>query len=272
MDWIILLVAATVGSLLSLVGGLYLIYGKRGVHKLQRLAVPLAAGALLAAAFLDLLPEAIVQTNTETALLVSLVGLLGFFVLERSLGWFHHHHDDGEKHSHNRQTVWLIVIGDTLHNFVDGLAIGAAFLISPATGVVAAIAVATHEIPQELGDFGLMLSKGMAKKKVLLVNLFSALATVIGAVLVFGLGDQLPFSESYLLAVAAGFFIYIAASDIIPSIHSEPKRHVANIQTIVLIFGVVFVGITSHIAHSFLPHDQHEASSQIDEHETEHTH
>ncbi len=254
-DWLLLIIAATAGSVISLIGGLYLLYGKKGTKILQKLAVPFAAGALLAAAFLDLLPEAMDSHDHEGVLLAALGGFLAFFVLERSLSWFHHHHETStDSHTHTNRNVWLIVIGDTLHNFIDGLAIGAAFLISPATGVVATIAIAAHEIPQELGDFGLMLSKGMAKRKVLLVNLVSALVTVIGAVLVFGLGDSLPISESTLLALTAGFFIYIAAADIIPTIHAERRRKLANLQTAVLIFGVIFVGVTSNYAHSFIDH------------------
>lgn len=266
-DWILLLVAATAGSLISLIGGVYLLYGKWAATKLQRIAVPFAAGALLAAAFLDVLPEALEAGETKAVLTTVLAGFLFFFVLERSLSWFHHHHEESEKHNHSERNVWLIVVGDTLHNFLDGLAIGAAFLISPATGIVTTIAIAAHEIPQELGDFGLMLAKGMTKFRVLMVNVISALATVVGAVLVFGAGDSLAIPEWALLAITAGFFIYIAASDIIPTLHAEPKRRTANIQAAVLVIGVIFVGVTSQFAHSFLPHDEHSVETGEDRHE-----
>lgn len=251
-DWLILLIAATAGSLLSLVGGLYLVYGRTGVKKLQKAAVPFAAGALLAAAFLDLLPEALSDHQHHQTLTIVLVGFLFFFVLEHSISWFHHHHDENEKHNHTDRNVWLIVIGDVLHNFIDGMAIGASFLISPATGIITTVAIAAHEIPQEIGDFGLMLSKGMRRRKVLYVNAISAMATVVGAVVIFGFGEQLHIPESTLLALTAGFFIYIAASDIIPGIHAEKKRRIANYQTIILIFGVIFVGVTSSYVHSFI--------------------
>lgn len=251
--WPLVLIAATAGSVLSLAGGVYLLATRKAGDKLQKLAVPFAAGALLAAAFLDLLPEAI-EHDSKQALTVTLVGLLFFFVLERGLSWFHHHHEDDQAHSHTSRNVWLIVIGDTIHNFLDGLAIGAAFLLSPATGIIATVAIAAHEIPQEIGDFALMLSKGMTAKRVLLVNFVSALATVVGAAMVYGLGDGLPIPEASLLAITAGFFVYIATSDIIPSIHAQQKRRLANIQTIILIIGVIFVGVTSQFAHSFLPH------------------
>lgn len=265
-DWLILLAAVLAGSLVSLIGGIYLLYGKAGAKKLQRVAVPFAAGALLAAAFLDLLPEAIEHGSADTVLTLTLVGLVVFFVLERSLSWFHHHHDD-EGHGAGRRNTSLIVIGDTLHNFIDGLAIGAAFLVDPAVGLVTTAAIAAHEIPQEIGDFGLLLSKGMAKRKVLLVNLLSAAATVIGAALIFGLGGELGVSESALLALTAGFFIYIAASDIIPTIHAEPQRRWANIQTIVLVVGIVVVGAAAQAAHKFVPHE-----SEVHAHEEESDH
>jgi len=267
-DWIILIAAATIGSIISLIGGLYLLYGKWGVRKMQRVAVPFAAGALLAAAFFDLLPEAFEAGEARDVLTVTLVGFLVFFILERSLSWFHHHHEEEDGHTHERRNSSLIVIGDTLHNFIDGLAIGASFLVSPATGIITTIAIAAHEIPQEIGDFGLLLSKGMKRRQVVIVNVVSALATVVGAALVFGAGDALPISQPTLLAATAGFFLYIAASDIIPTIHAEPKRFVANVQTIVLIGGVVFVAITTQFAHSFLPHEAH----TDDHHETEHMH
>ena len=269
-DWLLLLVVVVAGGLASLAGGLYLIYGKKGRGQLQKAAVPFAAGALLAAAFLDLLPEAAELDEPRVVMSAALIGFVGFFVLERSLNWFHHHHDD-EKHG-RRQTTSLIVIGDTLHNFIDGLAIGAAFVVSPGVGIVAAIAIAAHEIPQEIGDFGLMLAKGMKRQRVVLVNIMSALATVIGATIIYWLGDSHYLNEGILLAVTAGFFIYIAASDIIPTIHAE-KRRVANIQTAILLFGVVFVGITSSIAHGLL-HDDHrhdETSESREHHDDEHT-
>ncbi len=265
-NWLMLLIAATAGSLISLLGGMYLLYGKKGVRTLQRVAVPFAAGALLAAAFLDLLPEALEGGETKQVLVYTLVGLVLFFVLERSLSWFHHHHDDGEQHGAGRRNTSLIIIGDTIHNFIDGLAIGASFLVDPAVGFVTTLAIAAHEIPQEIGDFGLLLSKGMPKRKVLIVNLVSAMATVVGAVLVFGFGGELGISESLLLAITAGFFVYIAASDIIPTIHAEPKRQWANIQSAVLIFGIVVVGIAATSAHALIPHPEDSHSHEHDEH------
>lgn len=272
-EWILLLIAAVFGSIISLAGGVYLLYGKWGVEKLQRVSVPFAAGALLAAAFVDLLPEAMEGSDTHRISLIVLVSFLVFFLLERTLNWFHHHHEHEHTAPGSRRNASLIVVGDTLHNFIDGLAIGASFLVSPATGIVTTIAIAAHEIPQEIGDFGLLLAKGMRRRNVLLINLLSALATIVAAVLVYGLGGELPVSEPILLAITAGFFIYIAASDIIPAIHAQPKRREANIQAAVLLIGVVFVAVTTTLAHQYIGGHSHEHDTPVGPHqEPDHGH
>jgi zinc and cadmium transporter len=272
--WILLVAVTSVGSIISLIGGLYLVYGKVGVRSLRRAAVPFAAGALLAASFLDLLPEAFHQSDdAEAIFLASLIGLVGFFVLERGLSWFHHHHEHVDDSGVERRNASLIIIGDTLHNFIDGIAIGAAFLVNPVAGIVAAVAVAAHEIPQEVGDFALLLSKGMSKSKVVLVNIASAVATLIGAVLAYGLGGNIGIDESVLLAFIAGCFIYIAASDIIPSIHAEPKRKTANLQTIILLLGIFVMAVVADIAHGYVEADAiNHGSSDSHSHDSHSTH
>lgn len=269
MDVLVVILAALAGSLFSLIGGLYLIYGGDKAHVIKQLAVPFAAGALLSAAFIDLLPEALHDGNADRMLIWTLVGILLFFVLERGLRWFHHHHEHGNDSGTNKS---LIIIGDMIHNFIDGLAIGAAFLVNPATGVVATIAVAAHEIPQELGDFGLLLSKGMRRKSVLLINIFSSMMTVIAAVMIFTLGNQIQLPVNGLLALTAGFFIYIAVSDIIPTIHAEKDSRQANIQTLVLLMGVVLVASLTTYVHGFIDADQHatESSEHSEEHHEDH--
>lgn len=249
MDVLLVALAALGGSIFSLIGGLYLIYGGKNADKMLRYAVPFAAGSLLAAAFLDVLPEAAEADESESVFLWVLIGIVFFFVLERGLRWFHHHHSHEDQSNANRP---LIVIGDTLHNLLDGLALGAAFLVSPATGIIATIAVAAHEIPQEIGDFALLLKKGMRKRNVLLVNLASAVVTVIAAVTVFVIGSSLSLPLSVLLAATAGFFIYIATSDIIPSIHAETHSRTANRQTVALLAGIVVVGVVTHYLHQFI--------------------
>jgi zinc and cadmium transporter len=252
-----------IGGLFSLIGGALFLSRKGAAEKLATYATPFAAGALLAAVFLDLLKEGIEEANADTVLMSALIGILIFFFAERFLHWFHHHHQHKDKgHDPARS---LIVVGDTVHNALDGIAIAAAFLISVPTGIVTTIAVAAHEIPQEIGDFGLLLKKGMSRRQVLLVNIFSALATTVFAVLTFALGsdDKLPIGV--LLGVSAGFLLYIAMSDVIPELHeSNRSKRFLSLQPLLLLLGVVVVGLTISLAHYFveLPHDSTEGTSQ----------
>jgi len=272
-DWFLVILASIGGSVFSLVGGFLLLSKKLSVSRVQRVAIPFAAGALLAAAFIELLPEAVEESGALRASATILVGFVLFFTLERFLGWFHHHHahPDAHPHAHKEKTTRsLIVLGDTLHNAIDGLAIGAAFLVDPAIGVITAIAIAAHEIPQEIGDFGVLLSLGMRRRNVLLVNVASALITVVAAVLVYGFGGAASGLEPVLLALTAGMFIYIAASDLIPTIHNETSSRIANLQTLIFIAGLALVSATIVTAHTFLPEEAHShETSETAEHQDE---
>lgn len=242
-----------IGGVFSLIGGFLLLSSKKRAKALATYATPFAAGALLAAAFLDLLSEAAHQGDTERALLAALVGILLFFLLERFLRWFHHHHQhDPPKKDPN---VSLIVIGDSVHNFIDGIAIAAGFLVDVPTGIVVTLAVAAHEIPQEIGDFGLLLHKGMSRRNVILVNVFSAVATTLAAVVFFQLGHGTELALDVVLGLVAGFFIYIAASDIIPSIHKNEDKIIAGVQTALLIGGVLIVSLTTQALHTYIDQD-----------------
>ncbi len=240
-----------VGGLFSLLGGILLLRQARTAEILAKYATPFAAGALLASVFLDLLKEGLDKSSAETVLMSALGGIVIFFFLERFVGWFHHHHqhEDIAKHP----GVSLIVIGDTMHNALDGVAIAASFLVSIPTGIITTVAVAAHEIPQEIGDFGLLLAKGMERRKVLLVNISSALATTLLAVITFALGsaDKLP--VGVLLGLSAGFLLYIAMSDIIPSIHeTTSKSRFFTLQPFMVIIGLVMVGFSINLAHSYI--------------------
>jgi len=242
------IVFSLVGGVLSLIGGVLLISNRKTADGMAKYATPFAAGVLLAAAFTDLIPEALEKTDTEAILITVLAGILGFFILERFLRFFHHHHEHkGAKKTPNS----LVIIGDTLHNSLDGIAIGAAFLISTPTGIIAAIAVALHEIPQEIGDFGLLLRNGMPRVRVILVNVVSALATTVAAVITFSLGTDESAVIPFLLALTAGFFIYVATSDIIPEIHESVKSRL-DIRPWLLIAGALFIIWLSPIADSFV--------------------
>ena len=268
-DYLDVIFWSLVGGLFSIIGGALLLVNKGIAIKLSNLLLPFAAGALLGAAFLDLLPEALELGAEGSAFRWVVAGIITFFLLEHYLHWFHHHHEhNGEKQL--KPTAPLIIIGDTLHNAIDGIAIGAAFTISPATGIVTAIAVAAHEIPQEVGDFGVLLKTGMARIRVLGWNMLSALATLITAVYTFYLGSQESLPLGAILGLAAGFFIYIATSDIIPSIHEEAKGKFAKIPALFIIIGVLVVGVVADQAHERLEgantHRQDNSSIQVESH------
>ncbi len=238
-----------VGGVFSLIGGILLLSRKKTAELLAAYATPFAAGALLAAVFLDLLHEGVEKTEPNTVLTAALIGVLIFFLFERFLRWFHHHH----QHGGPDPTTNLIIIGDTLHNALDGVAIAAAFLVSVPTGIITTIAVAAHEIPQEIGDFGLLLAKGMRKSRVLLANVMSALATTILAVITFAIGSEEGLPLGWLIGLSAGFLLYIATSDIIPEIHEKTKeKKLFDLQPLLLVLGVIVVTISIRLAHRFI--------------------
>lgn len=277
-EYAVLIFFALVGGLLSLIGGIILLSRKSIINSVVKYATPFAAGALLAAVFLDLLPEGIEESSANIVLMSALAGILIFFIAERFLRWFHHHHEDDKDHTD--PSVSLIIAGDTVHNALDGVAIAAAFLVSVPTGIVTTFAVAAHEIPQEIGDFGLLLSKGLKRKKVLIINVASSLATVAAAVITYALGsdDKLPIG--LLLGMSAGFLLYIALSDIIPTIHAKTDASkLIQVQTILLLLGVMAVGLAVQLAHQYVDagheNSQSESAGYADEHSaetTEHDH
>lgn len=256
------LLFSALGGLVSLLGAAVLLSRQKLANKLARYATPFAAGALLAAVFLDLLKDGIEQSSSLDAVLyATLAGIMVFFIAERLLRWFHHHH----QHEGADPAVPLIVAGDTLHNALDGIVIAAAFLVSIPTGIVTTIAVAAHEIPQEIGDFGLLLKKGVGRRRVLALNIFSALATVAAAMLTYALGtaEQLP--AGILLGLSAGFLLYIALSDIIPLLHEDANpRKIFDWQVVMLLAGLVVVALSIELAHNYIhveETDSHHTSS-----------
>lgn len=240
---------ALVGGLFSLIGGILLLSRASFARLLAQYASPFAAGALLGAAFFDLFPEAVEMEAEGTAFLFAVIGIIAFFMLEHYLHWFHHHHEHDIKSPGRKPTAPLIIIGDTIHNAIDGVVIGAAFLINVPAGIATAIAIATHEIPQEIGDFGILLKGGMRRLRVLFWNAVSAIATLITALITFWLGSAEHFPLPAIMGLAAGMFIYIAASDLIPTIHNEAKGKFSHISLLLLILGVVVVGTVTSLAH-----------------------
>lgn len=251
-----LLIFSIGGGLLSLLGGIILLSRESWARRFGVYATPFAAGALLAAVFFDLLPEGVALAPADTVFTSAVLGILVFFVMERGLHFFHHH-----RHGHDVDkdpNRFLVIAGDTVHNAVDGVVIAAGFLVSIPTGIATTLAVVAHEIPQEIGDFGLLLSKGMARSKVILVNIITALATAITAVLTYYVGSSEQLPLGVLLGVSAGFLLYIAMSDIIPTLlPHKTKQKVFDLSAVLLFAGVIVVAGAITLAHDLVPHDDH---------------
>lgn len=244
-----ILLATFIGSIGALIGGLILLAREKFAVKISHFLASFAAGILLGAAFFDLLPEA-VHEGEEMGIDIfpwTLAGIVVFFLIERIIHWFHHHENIHEHNKESKSTLPLIIISDTLHNFIDGIVIAATFMTNPALGVATTIAVFAHEIPQEIGDFGLMLHKGLARRKIILVNILSAALAIAGAVITYLLGNVLEGQIPALLALTAGFFIYIALSDLMPEIHYEKKRRAAAIKGILLLLGIIVIWVSSSL-------------------------
>lgn len=244
-----------VGSLFSLAGGMLLLLNKK-IVKISHILSSFAAGTLLGAVFFEILPEGIHQAEESIGIanfyLFTLAGIIVFYLLERVLHWQHTHEGRGAK----EPVVPMIVIGDTIHNFVDGIAIAAAFLVNVPLGIVTALVVGAHEIPQEIGDFGVLLKKGLKKKKIILINVLSALVAVLGALITYYLGTSFASLSVIFVGVAAGFFLYISLSNLIPEIHHENRRGFALVETVALLGGLILTFVAINSLHSFLP-DSH---------------
>jgi zinc and cadmium transporter len=245
------------GALSVLAAGAFLLLPERVRTRMLSPMVSFAIGALLGAAFLAILPHAfeVPGVDAHSVTLTVLCGILVFFLLEKMVIWRHCHTDDCEAHvpdvdkARHAATGNLILIGDGIHNMVDGVLIAAAFLTDVHLGVVTSIAVIAHEIPQELGDFAVLLHSGFSRGKALLYNMLTSLTTVIGGVVAFYSLTLANRIVPYVLAIAASSFIYIAVADLIPGLHKRPEFS-ATIQQIVLIaLGVTVISVAHAMLH-----------------------
>ncbi len=245
------------GAMSVVAAGSFLLAPQRWRDRILPHLVSFAVGALLGAAFLALLPHAILNpavTDVHHIGYAVLIGLLGFFVLEKTILWRHCHSFECEAHTpeHMPQASPvagnLILLGDGLHNFVDGILIAGAFLTDIHLGVVTAIAVAMHEIPQEVGDFAVLLESGFSRKKAFVYNLLASLTTVIGGVLAYYTLSSVMHLVPYVLAIAAASFIYIAVADLIPGLHKRLQPMETLQQLALIVAGVLVI----HLAHSTL--------------------
>lgn len=243
-DLLILASLLFLGSIAGLSGGILLLFKEDLARRYSTHLISFAAGVMIAAAFLDLLPEA-TKAQGEGAFSLALVGLVIFFMVEYFLLHFHHH----EGHPHPlKSVVPLIVGGDFIHNFVDGIVISASFLADPKLGFFVALATFFHEVPQEIGDFAVLLDAGVDKLKVVYYNLFSALATFLGAGATFFLAARSNFLVGPLLGLATGMFLYIALSDILPGLVKGEKGDKWQIA----VFFLVGIGVVYFLT-NFLP-------------------
>jgi len=237
MSILLWILGATVAnSLIALAGAFTLSLSREKLDKIVFALVGFSAGALLSGAFFHMLAEALEEMETTTAFTYLFVGFILFFIIERALHWHHCHKGECDVHAFS----YLILIGDTVHNFIDGLVIAASFMVGTGFGIVTSVLIMGHELPQELGDFGVLVYGGFSRKKALFYNFLSQLASVAGGIVGFFVAVTTGFSM-VLLPFAAGGFIYIAASDLIPELHKEQSVKKTALAFAFFIIGIAFM-------------------------------
>lgn len=241
----LILLATFIVSLVSLVG---LFFSARHLERFSHYFISFSAAALLSVSFFDLMPESFSSIGFESGLLVVFFGVVVFFLLERFIHW-HHCSRDGCS-SHHKPAGFLSLFGDFLHNFVDGLLIAAAFLIDVSSGFLTAFSVFVHEIPQEVGDFTILIHSGFSKNKALFFNFLSALSAVLGGVVGFFFLSFFSSLIPLVVAFAAGGFLYVSLSDILPDLHKHPKnRLMIFLETLIFLVSCLFFFFFIHLFH-----------------------
>lgn len=237
-----ILLASFLISLCIFVAILFLFFKKETLSKITLFLVSFSAGVFMGDAFLHLFPEALHEIDIDKLCLVVLISFVFFFFMEKLLHWRHCHKEDCKIHTFG----YMNLFGDAIHNFIDGLVIASAFLINSKLGFTTTFAIALHEIPQEVGDFGVLIHAGFSKTKALVWNYLVALAVVLGGItgyfLSFYISDVIP----YLLPFAAGGFIYIAASDLMPEIRQETNLKKSIYSFLIFIFGILMMFLMRH--------------------------
>ena len=237
--WVYTLLSVAVVSLVSLVGLLTLSWKTERLQRVLIYLVSFAAGALLGDVFIHLIPEVAETGFGVSAALSLLAGIFVFFVFEKIIHWRHNHiplHLDHTQHTHPLAVMNLF--GDLVHNFIDGLILGASYLASIPVGLATTVAVILHEIPQEIGDFGILLHAGLSRSRALCYNFLTALGALAGAVLSLILNAWLTNITAFLIPFAAGSFIYIAGADLIPELHKEVEAGKSVLQLLWFVLGI----------------------------------
>ncbi len=237
--WLYSLASVVVVSLISLAGVAVLALKQEILNRIVFILVSLAVGALFGDALIHLLPEAYASFESElTATYWVMTGFLLFFLIEKYLHW-HHHHDESGIHIH--PVGYNNIIADGFHNFIDGVLIGVSYLVSLPIGLATTLAVILHEIPQEIGDFGVLISAGFTRQKALLVNLLTGCSAILGTILALILGTRLEVLTTLAIPLTAGGFLYIAAVDLLPSLHKETRPFRSLLQLAAIIAGVAIM-------------------------------
>jgi zinc and cadmium transporter len=225
-------------SLVSFVGVFALSVKEDLLRKYIFIFISLAVGALLGDAFIHLIPEAFESSVSATTVSILIIlGVIIFFILEKFLHWHHHGEDEATPDIH--PVGKLILVSDGVHNFIDGIIIGVSFIVSPAVGIATTLAVILHEIPQEIGDFAVLLHSGYTKSRALWLNFLSAICSVLGVLVAFLLGGMGEIFVLWILPIAAGGFIYVAVADLIPELHKTKKVTYSIFQIAALVAGVL---------------------------------
>jgi zinc and cadmium transporter len=237
ITWIYTLISVVIVSAISLIAILFLAMREEKIRKLLLFMVSFAAGGLFGDAFIHLLPESFAKlgSNLRTSLFI-LAGILFFFVLEKFIHWRHCHNINFEEHTH--PMVMVNLIGDGVHNLIDGMLIAASYAVSLPLGITTSFAVIIHEIPHEIGNFGVLVHGGLSVKKALLFNFLTALTAIAGAVLALWVGPLIKGFTVALLPITAGGFIYIAGSDLIPELKHEVEISHSILQFFSIILGI----------------------------------
>ena len=238
-----ILVSTFLVSLIAFIGILVLFLKEELLNKILLILVAFSAGALIGGAFLHLIPEAIEKVGIDEAALLKIFlylifGFCTFFILENFIRWHHHH---AIEHPEIMPFSYLILVSDSIHNFIDGLIIAASFVVAFPIGIATTLAVVLHEIPQEIGDFGVLVYGGFKKVKALFLNFLSAIFAIFGGFLGFLLSEKIGDSIIFLLPFAAGNFIYIASSDLLPEIKHKESLKKSLIHFFVFLLGIVLM-------------------------------
>lgn len=245
MDFIYAILASLLVSIISLVGICTLIFKKELLERILISLVGLSAGGLIGGAFFHMLPEAIKNLNLFKVFVITLFGFLLFFVIEKYLFWRHCHRGQCDVHIFR----YLNLLGDAVHNFIDGVIIGTGFRIGPYIGIPATVSIIMHEIPQEIGDFGVLVYGGFGKFKALFYNFLSALTSVLGTILGFYLSSHIQAFSFFLLPFAGGGFLYIAICDLIPEIYKQKDTKRTNTAMLFFVLGILVMFLLRFFFH-----------------------